>query len=80
MDGDKSKKGGYGLRNNSDRQIDKEVAASETLAGQDGGPGEGDTLDLICVAVSEVMTAGMAAFQAKLKKDLRLPCQFSGGH
>ena len=52
MDGDKSKKGGYGLRYNADRQIEKEDAASETLAGQDGGPGEGDTLDLIRVAVS----------------------------
>ena len=70
MDGDKSRKCGYGLRNNADRQIDKEVAASETLAGQDGGPGEGDTLALIRVAVGEVMTAGMAAFRDELKKDL----------
>ena len=70
MDGDKSKKGGYGFRYNTDRQIDKGDAASETLAGQDGDPGEGDTLDLIRVAVSEVMTAGMAAFRAELKKDL----------
>ena len=57
---------GYG-RYDGDRQIDKGDAASETLAGQDGDPGEGKTLDLIRVAVSEVMT-------------LRLSCQFSGGH
>jgi hypothetical protein len=70
MVGVKSKKGGYGLRYNADWQIDKEDAARETLAGQDGGPGEGDTLDLIRLAVSKVITTGMAAFRAELKKDL----------
>lgn len=58
-------KGGYGLRNNS-----KEVASSKISTGQDGGRRENETLDSIREVVSVVMTSGMAALQAELKRDL----------
>lgn len=65
MDGDKGKKGGYGLRSGSE----KGAEASET-SGQDGGRIEIETLDSIRTVVREVMTTGMAALQVELKKDL----------
>lgn len=69
MNGDKNKKGGYGLRNTAERENEKEVAAGENSAGQDGGRGESETLDSIRKVVSEAVAAGMTALQAELKKD-----------
>ena len=69
MDGDKGKKGGYGLRSNSERESEMEAEAGETRK-QDGDPRETETLESIRTAVSEVMSKGMAALQAELKKDL----------
>lgn len=69
MNGDKVKKGGYELRSNLERELETEAEASETPK-QDGGRRETETLDSIRTVVSEVMTTGMAALQAELKKDL----------
>lgn len=80
MDGEKGKEGGYGLRNNSEKESEREAEASETPK-QDGGCREIETLDSIRAAVSEVMTTGMAALQAELKKrSLRLPHVLQGRH
>lgn len=69
MSGDKVKKGGYELRSNFERESETEAEASETPK-QDGGHRETETLDSIRTVVSEVMTTGIAALQAELKKDL----------
>ncbi len=69
MNRDKGKKGGYGLRNNSEKESEKEAETSKASR-QDGGCGEIKTLDSIRSVVSEVMIMGMAALQAELKKDL----------
>lgn len=47
MSGDKAKRGGYGLRNNADREMEREVAASEISIGQDGSHRE--TLSVIWI-------------------------------
>lgn len=69
MNGDNGKKGGYGLCNNSEREPGGEAEASETSR-QDGGRRETETLDSIRTVVREVMTTGMTALQAELKKDI----------
>lgn len=69
MNGEKSKKGGYGLRDNSEKESEREAEASETPK-QDGGCRGIETLDSVRAAVSEVMTTGMAALRAELKEDL----------
>lgn len=69
MDGDKGKKGGYLLLNNSERLPEREAEASETSR-QDRGRREIETLDSIRTVVREVMTTGMAVLQAEFKKDL----------
>lgn len=58
------------MRNDTEREIEKEVLAGKSSGGQDGGRKENKTLDLIYTAVSEVMTTWMTALQAELKKDL----------
>lgn len=77
MNGDKGKKGGYVLRSNFERESETEAEASETPK-QDGGRRETETLDSIRTAVSEVMTTGMAALQAELKKTSLTSARASG--
>lgn len=69
MNADKAKKERYELRSNSERELEMEAEVSET-PNQDGGGRETETLDSIRTAVSEVLSTGMAALQAELKKDL----------
>ncbi|KAM7366743.1 hypothetical protein PAMP_014693 [Pampus punctatissimus] len=69
MNADKAKKERYDLRSNLEKELETEAKASET-PNQDGGGRETETLDSIRTAVSEVLTTGMAALQAELKKDL----------
>ncbi|CAK6982577.1 unnamed protein product, partial [Scomber scombrus] len=54
MDGDKNKKGGYGLRNNTERETEREADISEMPTRQDGGRKENDTLD----SIREVLELG----------------------
>lgn len=58
MSGDKSKKGGYRLRNNRDCEMEKEATANEAslASGQDGDRG----LDWLWDAVNSVLMADMA--------------------
>lgn len=61
MNGDKGKKGGYGLRNNSVREPGGGEAEASETSWQDGGRRENETLDSVGTVVREVMTTGMAA-------------------
>lgn len=71
MSGDKSKKGGYGLRNILDCEMEKDAAASEAslASGQDGDRGEG--LGWLRDAVSSVLVAEMATLRTELKSDFK---------
>lgn len=62
MNGDKTKKGGYGLRNNAEREMDKEVPASKNPTGQDGGCTD-EALNSTCKVVNEAVATGMAVLK-----------------
>ncbi|CAI5689176.1 unnamed protein product [Oreochromis niloticus] len=73
MSRDKSKKGGYGLRNipDCDCEKEKEATADEAslASGQDGDRGAG--LDWLQGAVGSVLMAEKATLQAELKGDFK---------